>query len=220
MVGGGLIVFAPTPPSERLAAVAERAAAALALHRLHDRQRDSAVRRTHHELMLGLLSDPTGPELLRRCEVAGVAMTRRRFVGVTLRPQFDTGTAGSPSALVEEAISATVHAAHELKVPALVCEVERDVRVLLSFPSAAPSGPDRGPTRQTCAAKARGHRRRRTAGLSIRRDRPNLARGAARRAVSERRRPPDRRAQVGGRPLTRTPRDAARRRPAPALRGT
>jgi purine catabolism regulator len=131
---GRLVVHSPSRPPERLVAVAERAAAALALHRLHDRQRDSAVRRTHHELMLGLLADPTSPELLHRCELAGLTTAKRQFVGLTLRPRFDiVGDAGEPFAVLEEAIAATVHAAHELRTPALVCEVERDVRVLLSL---------------------------------------------------------------------------------------
>jgi purine catabolism regulator len=128
------VVHAPTRPPERLVAVAERAAAALALHRLHDRQRDSVVRRTHHELMLGLLTDPAAPELIRRCVLAGLPTAKRQLVGLTLRPRFDiAGDTGEPATVVEEAIAATVHAAHELRTPALVCEIERDIRVVLSL---------------------------------------------------------------------------------------
>jgi purine catabolism regulator len=116
----------------------ERAAAVLALHRLHDRQRDSMVRRTHYELVLGLLTDPASPELLRRSELAGLPTSRRQLVGVTLRPVVDATTmSGGPGALADEVIAATVHAAHQLRVPALVCELENDVRALLSFASAA-----------------------------------------------------------------------------------
>lgn len=139
---GRLAVQSPHEPSERLIAVAERAAAALALHRLHDRQRDSAIRRTHHELLLGLMAQPDSLELLRRCEVAGVPMTKRQLVGMTIRPRFEDAAPGATSTLLEETIAATVHAAHELRIPALVCEIERDVRVLLSFPSSARA--DRG----------------------------------------------------------------------------
>lgn len=131
---GRLVVHSPDEPSARLVAVAERGAAALALHRLHDRQRDSAVRRTHHELILGLLTDPSSPELLQRCELAGLPVVRRQLVGLTIRPRFQDAGAVAPTAVVEDTIAATVHAAHELRVPALVCEIERDVRVLLSFP--------------------------------------------------------------------------------------
>jgi purine catabolism regulator len=38
---------------------------------------------------------------------------------------------------LEEVIAATVHSAHELRIPALVCEVEGDVRALLSLASSA-----------------------------------------------------------------------------------
>lgn len=134
---GRLVVQAAKAPTPRQVAMAERAAAALAMHRLHDRQRDSVVRRTHHELLLGLLADPAGEDLLRRCELAGLPIARRTFVGVTLRPRLEGGSA--PAARMEELIAATVHAAHELRAPALVCEVERDVRVLLSLAASANS---------------------------------------------------------------------------------
>src|SRR3712207_9163619 len=60
---GRLVIESPDRPPQRLVATAERAAAALALHRLHDRQRDSLVRRTHHELLVGLLADPGAPDV-------------------------------------------------------------------------------------------------------------------------------------------------------------
>lgn len=134
---GRLVVQSPTAPSPRLVAVVERGAAALALHRLHDRQRDSGVRRTHHELLLGLLVEPGSPELLRRCELAGLPTSNRQLVGLTLRPHFVRADQDSSVDVVDEAIAATVHAAHELRIPALVCEVERDVRALLAFPASA-----------------------------------------------------------------------------------
>ncbi|WP_426243390.1 PucR family transcriptional regulator [Nocardioides sp. LHG3406-4] len=131
---GRLIVQSPAEPTQRLVAVAERAAAALALHRLHDRHRDSVVRRMHHELIVGLLNDPTDSDVLRRCEIAGLPVTGRQFVGITMRPRPATGEAGSPPGTqVEAVIAATVQAAHKLKAPALVCYVDRDVRVLLSL---------------------------------------------------------------------------------------
>jgi purine catabolism regulator len=120
--------------------MAERAAAALAMHRLHDRQRDSVTRRTHHELMLGLLADPTSEDLLRRCDLAGLPTAKRHLVGLTIRPRLEgTSPAGAPASRMEEVIAATVHSAHELRIPALVCEVEREVRVLLSFAPSANS---------------------------------------------------------------------------------
>ena len=140
---GRLVVQVAERPTERQVAMAERAAAALALHRLHDRQRDSAIRRTHHELIVGLLTDPTSPDLLRRCEVAGLPTARRHFVGITWRPLVGTGTPASPGATsvgtrVEEVAAAVVRAAHDLKVPALVCHLDGDVRALLSLAASSP----------------------------------------------------------------------------------
>ena len=131
---GRLIIESPAPPSQGLVAIAERAAAALAMHRLHDRHRDSLIRRTHHELLLGLLADPTSPDVLRRLDVAGFPTSKRHFVGLTLRPQPNAGPRQhDPAATAADDIIATVvHAADRLKAPALVCEIDRDVRVLLA----------------------------------------------------------------------------------------
>lgn len=134
---GRLVVQLDSPPSERLIATAERAAAALALQRLHDRQRDTVHRRTHHELLIGLLADPTSEDLLRRCELAGLPTARRQLVGLTLRARVDGDTSPSAAARLDDVIAATVHAAHQLRIPALVCEMDRDVRALLSFAPSA-----------------------------------------------------------------------------------
>ena len=74
---GRLVIQSAVPPPPRLVATAERAAAALALHNLHDRQRDSLVRRTHAEILTALLRDPTATEVLQRCELAGLPVGRR-----------------------------------------------------------------------------------------------------------------------------------------------
>lgn len=129
---GRLVIGSPAAPSQRLVAVAERAAAALALHRLHDRDRGTLMRRTHLELLTALAGDDsedTGPdEVGRRCELAGFPVRRRAFVGVVVRPRIGSG---APADL-DEVAATVVRAAHGLRVPALVCEVERDLRVLVS----------------------------------------------------------------------------------------
>ncbi|MGX5653352.1 PucR family transcriptional regulator [Geodermatophilus nigrescens] len=128
---GRLIIECADRPPSRLVATAERAAAALALHRLHDRQRDSLVRRTHHELLVRLLTDPGSPDVRSRCALAGVPLIRRRLVGLALRPH-----AGP----LEGVVAATVHAVHELRQDALVAELDGAVRVLLSLsPTADPA---------------------------------------------------------------------------------
>ncbi|MPY99214.1 MAG: PucR family transcriptional regulator [Actinophytocola sp.] len=129
---GRLIVQAPTAPAQRLIVVAERAAAALAMHRLQDRHRDSLVRRTHQELLLGLLTDPTDTDLLRRCELSGLPTEKRTFIGLAIRPQLRVDGHDTPS-LVDDVLASVVHAVHGLCLSALVCEIDRDVRVLLSF---------------------------------------------------------------------------------------
>ena len=124
---GRLVIAAPTEPPQRLVAVAERAAAALALHRLHDRDRDNLVRRTHRELVTALGDGLDGEDVVRRCELAGFPLRRRWFVAVVLRPR----AAAGPTDLEELAASA-VHAAYAVRAPALVHEQDGDVRVLLS----------------------------------------------------------------------------------------
>ena len=125
---GRLVIGSSVAPSQRLVAVAERAAAALALHRLHDRDRGTLMRRTHLELVIGLTDDPDSDEVLRRCELAGFAVRRRAFVGLVVRPRI-----GSAAPVDLDEVAATVvRAAHGLRLPALVCEVERDLRVLVS----------------------------------------------------------------------------------------
>ncbi|MCK9822714.1 PucR family transcriptional regulator ligand-binding domain-containing protein [Nocardioides cavernae] len=130
---GRLVIGSATAPSQRLVAVAERAAAALALHRLHDRDRGTLMRRTHLELLTGLVEQPDSEEVLRRCEVAGFPVRRRRFVGLVVRPRVGTTSASD----LDELAAAVVRAAHGLRLPALVCEVERDLRVLVSAPASA-----------------------------------------------------------------------------------
>ena len=125
---GRLVISSPTEPSQRLVAVAERAAAALALHRLHHRHRDDRVRRTHHELMLALQASPTSDEVLRRCDLAGFPARKRQLLGLVVRPR---SLERRPLDLNEVA-AAAVRSAHGARVPALVCEVDGDIRMLLS----------------------------------------------------------------------------------------
>ena len=131
---GRLVIQSAVPPPPRLVATAERAAAALALHNLHDRQRDSLVRRTHAEILTSLLRDPTSPEVLQRCELAGLPVGRRTFVGLTVRAAAPAdGAVVQRVSSIDTVIAAVVHATHEERVPALVAAFDGDVRVLLSL---------------------------------------------------------------------------------------
>lgn len=140
---GRLVIEAPEPPSPRLVAVAERGAAALALERLHDRQRDSQVRRLHHELIVELLTDSRSrrDDLRQRCALAGLPVERRTFVGLALRGRPASNSSGSPAAGLAEAsdelVAPILHAASLAKAPALIAVVDDDLRVLLSLPPRA-----------------------------------------------------------------------------------
>lgn len=133
---GRLVLEAPEPPSQRLVALAERAAAALAMHRLHDGQRDSLTRRVHHELLVRILADSADPDVQRRCELAGVPLRRRQLVGLALRPAAGSGRAG-PVAPEDDVLSALLHAAEASRMPLLAAGVDREVRALLSLPLSA-----------------------------------------------------------------------------------
>ncbi|MGY1807058.1 PucR family transcriptional regulator [Blastococcus sp. SYSU D00669] len=138
---GRLVIQSAEPPPPRLVATAERAAAALALHNLHDRQRDSLVRRTHAEILAALLRDPTAPEVQQRCELAGLPLGRRTFVALTVRATEHTADpAPRRVAGVDAVVAAVVHAAHEERLPALIASADGDVRVLLSLDRAADAG--------------------------------------------------------------------------------
>ncbi|PFG43468.1 purine catabolism regulator [Isoptericola jiangsuensis] len=136
---GRLVVGSATAPTQRLVAVAERAAAALSLHRLHSRDRDKLVRRTHAEVIRGLQRDPDGEDARRRADLAGFPTHRRRYVALVVRTvptgvRTEPGT-GAPDA--GDVVAAVVAAAHATRTPALVAEVDRDVRLLLSAPPTA-----------------------------------------------------------------------------------
>lgn len=137
---GRLVIQSPDRPTQRMITIAERAAAALAMHRLHDHQRLSAIRRTHHELVVGLLNDSSDPEVLRRCALVGFPTDRRHFTGLTLRLAAPVGAErGSAAGGADEVIATVVHAAEALRTPALVCLIESDIRIVLSTPPGSPS---------------------------------------------------------------------------------
>lgn len=123
---GRLVIDSPGPPSQRLVAVAERGAAALAMHRLHDRHQDSRVRRIHHELLLAVLAGPADSELLRRISLAGVPADGHTYVGLALRPAADR---------FDDVVAACLRAAEVVSAHCLVATFESEVRVLLAVPS-------------------------------------------------------------------------------------
>lgn len=120
---GRLLLHTSSAPPARFVSLLERAAATIAVQRTHARDRDTLVRRTHLSLMLGLLADSTSPDLIRRCELSGLPVSRRTLIGVSVRPV---------SAATSEVLGAVLSAGHSLKLPLIAAEIDRDVRILIS----------------------------------------------------------------------------------------
>jgi PucR family transcriptional regulator, purine catabolism regulatory protein len=137
---GRLVLLSPQPPSHRHVVVVERAASALAMHRLVARDRDSLERQTHRSLLNSLLSDgPVPGDLLSRAAAAGVPLDGRRLIGVAVQPRtlvYDTPTIAAQEVLRDVA-EVTAQAAQRAGVPALVGVVDdTSVRALLALTSA------------------------------------------------------------------------------------
>ncbi|TIC79494.1 PucR family transcriptional regulator [Nocardioides sp. GY 10127] len=145
---GRLVIGADAPPTARLVAVAERAAAALAMHRLHDRDRGHLLRRTHADLLAALLREPGSTDVRRRLDLAGFPTRRRVFVGLSVRVPGRDRTA-------PELLTTVLHAADSSGLPALVVEESREVVVLLSLPTPAAGTPGAHPAEDRLAARVR-----------------------------------------------------------------
>lgn len=128
---GRLIIEAPSAPSDRLTVVAERAASALAMHRLRDRTSDSQLRRLHHELIVGFLTDASDAETIRRAGLAGIAVENRHYVGIALRLR-RRATPGVMTAELDELVTCCLRSAEALRANALIAAFESEVRVLLA----------------------------------------------------------------------------------------
>ncbi|GAA1349977.1 PucR family transcriptional regulator [Saccharothrix algeriensis] len=136
---GRLVLLSPEPPPHRHVVVAERAASALAVHRLVARDRESLERQTHRTLLTQLLDRPP-QDLPTRAAALGVPLERRQLVGVAIRP----GAAAAPAQalatqeVLRDLAEATATATRRVTVPALVGVVDdTSVRALLSLPPAA-----------------------------------------------------------------------------------
>lgn len=134
---GRLIVVSEEQPPHRHVVVVERAASALAVHRLVARDTGSLERQAHRAVLGELLASPVpSAELLARTSALGVPLPGRQLVGVAIRPRLTAvkqPSASAPAVLRElsEAVSLT---ARHAKVSALVAVVdELSVRALLSL---------------------------------------------------------------------------------------
>lgn len=136
---GRLVLLCPEPPPHRHIVVAERAASALAVHRLVARDREGLERHAHRTLLTEMLSTP-GADINARSAALGVPLEHRRLVGVAVRPR--TGVNPAPAMATQEVLrdlaEATALAARRAQTAALVGVVDdTSVRALLSLPPQA-----------------------------------------------------------------------------------
>ncbi|MFE6617469.1 PucR family transcriptional regulator [Amycolatopsis sp. NPDC057786] len=133
---GRLVVVCGDPPPRRNVVVAERAASALAVHRLVAKDTDSLERQAHRAILTELLANPVPPaELTARASALGVPLTGRLLVGVSVRPRITVTSkaAQSTPVLLRELAEATVLAARHAKVSALVAADDTQVRALIAL---------------------------------------------------------------------------------------
>ncbi|SDC43045.1 PucR family transcriptional regulator [Actinokineospora iranica] len=134
---GRLVLLCPAPPDHRQVVVVERAASALAVHRLAAREREGLERHAHRTLLTELLASPTPPaDLVARATGLGVPLENRRLVGVSLRPaaQVAVAPAMATQEVLRDLAEATALAARRARVAALVGIVDdTSVRALLSL---------------------------------------------------------------------------------------
>ncbi|RSM60653.1 CdaR family transcriptional regulator [Amycolatopsis sp. WAC 01376] len=133
---GRLVVVCGDPPPRRHVVVAERAASALAVHRLVAKDTDSLERQAHRAILTELLANPVPPgELTARASALGVPLTGRLLVGVAVRPRITATakTTQSTPVLLRELAEATALAARRAKVSALVATDDTLVRALIAL---------------------------------------------------------------------------------------
>lgn len=138
---GRLVLICPDRPPHPTVVVAERAASALAVHRLLARDRETLERQTHRTLLTELLAPGALPtDLPTRAAALGVPLDGRTLVGIAVRPRTSQPAPAVPAPalaaqeLLRDLAEATVLAARRSPVPALVGVVDdASVRALISL---------------------------------------------------------------------------------------
>jgi PucR family transcriptional regulator, purine catabolism regulatory protein len=136
---GRLVLICPEEPVHRQVVIVERAASALAVHRLVARDRESLERHAHRTLLTELLATPAAPDdLVARAGALGVPLQRRKLVGVSVRPSSTVSARPTQTMATQEVLrdlaEATALAARRARVAALVGVVDDiSVRALLSL---------------------------------------------------------------------------------------
>ncbi|SHH11569.1 PucR family transcriptional regulator [Streptoalloteichus hindustanus] len=138
---GRLVLVCQEDPPHRHVVVAERAASALALHRLVTRDRDTLERQTHRALLAELVAEgPRSADLPTRAAALGVPLEGRRLVGAAVRPRSTVPTTPAAALATQEVVrdlaEATALAARRARVPALVGVVDDSTVHVLLAPAA------------------------------------------------------------------------------------
>ncbi|UOX89763.1 PucR family transcriptional regulator ligand-binding domain-containing protein [Amycolatopsis sp. FBCC-B4732] len=132
---GRLVLVCADQPPHRHRVVSERAASALAVHRLVAKDSDGLERQAHRAVLTELLASPApSSELLARASALAVPLTGRQLVGLAVRPRLaGHRPALSTPPVLRELAEATVLAARRAKVSALVATDDLGVRALLAL---------------------------------------------------------------------------------------
>jgi purine catabolism regulator len=136
---GRLVLVCPEPPAHPQFVVVERAASALAVHRLLARDRETLERQTHRTLLTELLAPGALPaDLPTRAAALGVAVEGRTLIGLAARPRTSTTPTPAPTLATQELLrdlaEAVALAARRVKVSALVGVIDdTSVRALIAL---------------------------------------------------------------------------------------
>ncbi|HJP75404.1 MAG TPA: PucR family transcriptional regulator ligand-binding domain-containing protein [Pseudonocardiaceae bacterium] len=135
---GRLVLVSPEPPAHPQVVVVERAASALAVHRLLARDRETLERQTHRTLLTELLAPGALPaDLPTRAAALGVALEGRTLIGLAARPR-TTAPTPAPALATQEILrdlaEAVALAARRVRVAALVGVIDdTSVRALVAL---------------------------------------------------------------------------------------
>ncbi|MGN6333647.1 MAG: PucR family transcriptional regulator [Motilibacteraceae bacterium] len=123
---GRLVLLCDGDPLPRHTILVERAASALALNRLVQRDLESLERQTHRTLLAGILAHSVpSSEVALRARALGVPLDGRRLLGVVVRPAGPSGPAAlEQQARMRDLADLVAAAVRDASLPALVGGLE------------------------------------------------------------------------------------------------
>lgn len=129
---GRLVMITDSVPSRRDHVLVERAAAALSLHQMRSRARDSVERNTHTGLIAELRAVRITPELIVRCEAANFPVRDRSFFAVAVHQKLGSDVGKSWS--LTDLASTLAKSARTMQMAMLVGVETDHVIGLISIP--------------------------------------------------------------------------------------